>query len=140
MAKLEYKSDVWRSSHTLRQFLDVIRHLIIVVATVVALYFMWKIHWLLATVAALPVYILLLNLVGFLTLPLYGLAAYAWYSLTPDGRIASEMLERIKKGEIVELHDSPDTATAEADETCRQYGMDKNPQPEQQTEAVHSLD
>lgn len=125
MAKLEYKSDVWRSSDTLRQFLDAIRHLIIFIATITTLYFIWKIHWLLAIVVALPVYIILLNLVGFLTLPLYGLAIYAWYSLTPDGRAASEMLDNIMK-----RGGNSDSETSEADEACGQPEIDENPKPE----------
>jgi hypothetical protein len=106
MAKLEQKSDVWRSSDNLRQFLDVVRHLIIIIATTVCLYSVWKIYWLIAIIVALPVYIIILNLVGFLTLPLYGLAGYAWYRLTSDGKAASEMLKHINKSEPINLDDS----------------------------------
>ena len=134
MAKLEYKPDIWRSSDNLRQFLDVIRHLIIFIATITTLYFIWKIHWLLAIIVALPVYIIVLNLVGFLTLPIYGLAIHAWYSLTPDGRVASEMLDNIMKRE-----GNSNTETSEANETRGKPDMDKNPKPEKQTAAVNKL-
>jgi hypothetical protein len=105
MANLEYKSDPLHSWDTIRQVLDVIRHLIIVTSTVVIVYLIWNIYWFLALVAAIPAYILLLNLFGFLTLPLYGLIAYAWSSLTPEGKGMSQMWKRVEKGETEALRE-----------------------------------
>jgi len=77
------KSAVWL-------FSDFIRHLLIVAGTIAVLYFLWKIHWLLAPLAALPVYILMVNLVGFITLPLY--------ILTPEHAVAAKAYKAIEKG------------------------------------------
>lgn len=92
MANLESKLNkllFWRS------LLDTIRDLIILTTTVIAVCLIWKIHWLLAIVAAAPVYILMLIVVGFLTLPLYALAGYAC------GFTMSEILDNDMKGEAV---------------------------------------
>ena len=103
MTKLESKSDPFRSWKTIGQFLDVIRHVIIITTTIMTIYFIWEIHWFLAIVLAFPTYILLLNLFGFLTIPLYALIAYVWSSITPAGKATSEMLKRVKNGETESL-------------------------------------
>ena len=50
---------------------DFLRHILVFGGTVVAVQFLWKINWLLGATSAIPIFILLLNLFGFLTLPLY---------------------------------------------------------------------
>ena len=66
-----------------KALLDVIRNLLILAATVYATFLIWQWHWIAALVACIPVYIVMLNLFGFLTLPLY--------LLTPEVRRAKEM-------------------------------------------------
>lgn len=55
--------------------LDAVRHITIVVTTGEIVYHIWTLNLVLAILAVLPVYILILNLIGFLTWPLYFLAA-----------------------------------------------------------------
>lgn len=105
MTKLESKSDPFHSWNTIRQFLDVIRHVIIITATIMTIYFLWKIHWLLAIVVVFSTYILLVNVFGFLTLPLYALIPYGWSSLTPEGKAMSEKWKRLEKGETEPLRE-----------------------------------
>ncbi len=50
---------------------DIIRWALIIVATIFLVKGLWKVHWILGLVFAVPVYLLFLNLFGFLTLPLY---------------------------------------------------------------------
>lgn len=53
-------------------FWDLLRHLLITIATVIVVYVLWtRIHWLLAVILLFPVYVVMLNFFGFLTLPLY---------------------------------------------------------------------
>lgn len=58
-----------KSSFT--KILDFTRNLLIVLTTLYLLTFLWKWHWIYAIVGAIPIYIILLNIFGFLTLPLY---------------------------------------------------------------------
>ena len=51
--------------------LDVIRNVLILIGTGFLVFLMWKWHWIAAVIATIPVYIVMMNLVGFLTLPLY---------------------------------------------------------------------
>jgi Flp pilus assembly protein TadD len=72
-------------------FWDFIRHLLILVSTVVALYFLWiRINWVLAIIVAIPVYIVMRIIFGFLTLPLY--------VLTPETMVCSMALKAADKG------------------------------------------
>ena len=74
-------------------FWDLIRYLLIITSTIIITYFLWtKVHWLLAVVFVIPVYIVMLNLFGFLTLPLY--------YFTPERRTASNTMDAIEKGDI----------------------------------------
>ena len=52
--------------------LDVLRYLLIAVSTLYATFLIWQWHWIAAVLALFPVYVILLNLFGFLLLPLYG--------------------------------------------------------------------
>jgi hypothetical protein len=101
MIELKNRLGQYRSSYTTHKFLNTIRYLIVVPATVISLSFIGKIHWLLAVAAALPVYILLLNLVGILIVPfyclMYCLIAYVSSSLNSDGKVGSEISKTIEK-------------------------------------------
>ncbi|MBW8041373.1 MAG: hypothetical protein FVQ85_15425 [Planctomycetes bacterium] len=59
--------------------LDFVRHIIAIAGVAVGVRMLWNIYWLLGIIAAWPILVLLMNLVGFLTLPLY-------HHLTPEGR------------------------------------------------------
>jgi len=75
MVHAETRSSTWR-------FLDVAREIAIILGTLKIVSLIWGIGWMLAVIAALPIYAVVMNLVGFLTLPLY------WYC-TPEYRTAS---------------------------------------------------
>ena len=66
-----------------KSFLDAVRHVLILGAWGYATFLLWQWHWIAALVACVPVYIVMLNLVGFATLPLY--------LLTPEVRQARQM-------------------------------------------------
>jgi len=66
-----------------KPLLDVVRNVLILAATSYATFLIWQWHWIAALVACVPVYVVMLNLFGFLTLPLY--------LLTPEVRQAREM-------------------------------------------------
>lgn len=51
--------------------LDLLRHALVLAATAYATYGIWKWNWIAAVVTVIPVYVIVLNLLGFLTLPLY---------------------------------------------------------------------
>ena len=73
-------------------FWDFIRHLLIIIGTFTVLYFLWtRVHWLLAIILILPVYIVVLNFFGFLTLPLY--------FFTPERRAYSNAEKALIKGD-----------------------------------------
>jgi hypothetical protein len=52
-------------------FFDFIRWFWILGATGYAVKWLWSIHWALGLFLALPVFIISINVIGFLTLPLY---------------------------------------------------------------------
>jgi len=58
---------------------DVIRNILILIATIYVLSLLWQWHWLSAVVGAIPIYVLIMNIIGFLTLPVY--------LLTPENRL-----------------------------------------------------
>jgi hypothetical protein len=62
---------------------DVVRYVLILAATSYATFLIGQWHWIVAVLACVPVYIVALNLFGFLTLPLY--------LLTPEVRQARDM-------------------------------------------------
>jgi hypothetical protein len=66
-----------------RALLDVVRNLLVLAATGYGTVLVWRWNWIAAIVACIPIYIVMLNLFGFLTLPLY--------ALTPEVRRAREM-------------------------------------------------
>lgn len=73
-------------------FFDIIRYIFIFSGTGFVLYFICKYNWVLAVIAAIPVFIIMLNLFGFLTLPLY--------LLTPESRAGSKTFRSLDKGDI----------------------------------------
>jgi hypothetical protein len=71
--------------------LDLIRYGLILVATAYATFLIWRWHWLAALVACFPVYLIMLNLFGFLTLPLY--------ALTPESRRIRRQFKGFEKSD-----------------------------------------
>ena len=51
--------------------LDNIRYLLILAASCYAVILIWRWNWIVALIAAIPVFKIMWNLVGFLTFPLY---------------------------------------------------------------------
>jgi hypothetical protein len=72
--------------------LDVIRNALILIAAGFLVFLIWKWHWIAAMLAAIPVYIVMMNLVGFLTLPLY--------MLTPENRLKAKALRAFQAGDF----------------------------------------
>lgn len=72
--------------------LDIVRNLLALGAAGGVVFLIWKWNWIVALVAAIPLYIVMVNLAGFLTLPLYG--------LTPENRLGRRMMEAIKDGDF----------------------------------------
>lgn len=73
-------------------FWDFIRHLLIMTCTFVVTYFLWtRVHWALAVILILPIYIVMLNFFGFLTLPLY--------YFTPERKAYSSAEKALIKGD-----------------------------------------
>jgi hypothetical protein len=70
--------------------LDSLRHIIILAATGYTTFAIWRWSWIAAALALIPVYIIMLNVFGFLTLPLY--------LLTPETRHVREMERAILSG------------------------------------------
>jgi hypothetical protein len=70
-------------------FLDLLRNALIIAATGYVTFKLWNWHWIIAVIAVIPVYVVMLNLFGFLTLPLY--------LLTPETRRAREMERALLK-------------------------------------------
>lgn len=69
--------------------LDTIRWGLIIGATVAAVEWLWKVHWIVGLVLAIPVFVVFLNVFGFLTLPLY--------TLTREARIARKRLKEFEE-------------------------------------------
>ena len=61
---------------------DVIRNALVLIATGFLVFLIGKWHWIAAVLAAIPVYVVMLNLFGFLTLPLY--------MLTPEKKLMAK--------------------------------------------------
>ncbi len=72
-------------------FLDIFRNLLILAATSYVVFLIWKWNWIVALIAAIPVYVIMLNLVGFLTLPLY--------LFTPENRLTAKAFKALRKGD-----------------------------------------
>lgn len=74
-------------------FLDIVRHLIEIGGTVTVIYLSWTlVHWLLAFILAIPIYLAVSSFVDFLVVPLY--------LLTPENRSLSKVLYAIEDGDF----------------------------------------
>jgi hypothetical protein len=60
--------------------LDFLRHILTFAGTAVVAWYLWKINWIIGAISIFPVFILLLNIIGFLTLRIY--------DITPESRAA----------------------------------------------------
>jgi hypothetical protein len=75
--------------------LDILRHLLIIGSTAYIISMIWNWNWIVALIAAVPLYIVMLNLIGFLTLPLY--------AFTPEKRLLRKGHKAIKAGDFETL-------------------------------------
>jgi ABC-type multidrug transport system fused ATPase/permease subunit len=73
-------------------FLDILRNVLILIATGYIVFFIWKWNWIIALIAAIPIYIVMLNLFGFLTLPLY--------AFTPENRLKAKALKAFENSDV----------------------------------------
>lgn len=73
-------------------FFDIVRHLLILSGTCYVIFLIWKWNWIVALIAAIPVYIVMLNLFGFLTLPIY--------TFTPEHRLRIKAFKSLENGEF----------------------------------------
>lgn len=71
--------------------LDVLRHLLIIGATMYIVSRIWIWQWVVALIAAIPIYVIILNIIGFLMLPLY--------SLTPETRLGGKIMKAYQNGD-----------------------------------------
>ncbi len=67
--------------------LDFMRHLFSFGGTAIIAWYLWRIDWRIGAIVILPVFFLLLNTIGFLTLRMY--------DVTPEARIAKDALKSI---------------------------------------------
>lgn len=74
------------------KFLDISRNLLILGATGYTVFLIWKWFWIVALIAAIPVYIIMLNLFGFLTLPLY--------AITPENILKAKAFKALENGDM----------------------------------------
>jgi hypothetical protein len=72
--------------------LDIIRNLVILAATGHYVARVWSWNWFAGLAAAVPIYVIMLNLVGFATLPLY--------LFTPENRMKARILKALKNGDL----------------------------------------
>ena len=72
--------------------LDVLRNLLILAATGYVTVLVWRYNWIIALLGLLPVYVVFLNVFGFLTLPLY--------RFTPENRLKAKMYQAIASGDL----------------------------------------
>ena len=89
-------------------FFDIIRHLLILSGTCYVVFLVWQRNWLVAVIAAIPIYLILLNLIGFLTLPLY--------VLTPESRLAAKASKALEKGDF-------ETAKTLSDKFAKEFNV-----------------
>lgn len=71
---------------------DTIRYLLIFSSTIIILYYIGKYNLLLAIISAIPVFIIMLNLIGFLTLPLY--------FFTPERKAVQKITQSLNKDDM----------------------------------------
>jgi len=61
-----------------KRFCDILRWSLIIAATAFGVKWLWAFHWLLGLTLSVPAFILFMNVVGFLTLPLYAITIEGW--------------------------------------------------------------
>lgn len=71
-----------KSSFTIT--LDIIRNLLIIAITIYLLIIIWKWNWIVAIICSIPIYVIIMNIIGFISLPLY--------YLTPEHRKSKQVL------------------------------------------------
>jgi hypothetical protein len=67
--------------------LDFLRHILTFAGTAAIAWYLWKIDWRIGAISILPVFILLLNIIGFLTLRVY--------DITPEASAARKARESL---------------------------------------------
>jgi hypothetical protein len=72
--------------------LDIIRHLLILAATGYLVFLTWRWNWIVGLIAVIPIYVVMLNLVGFATLPLY--------MLTPENKLKAKAFKAFQNGDF----------------------------------------
>ena len=72
--------------------LDWVRHLLILSGTSCVVIAVWRYSWIVAILVTIPIYVIMLNLCGFLTLPLY--------LFTPENRMKARMLRAAQRGDL----------------------------------------
>ncbi len=109
-------------------FLDLVRYLLIIAATSYTVFLIWKWNWIVALVAIVPVFIVMLNLIGFLTL--------AIYSLTPENRLKRKGMKAFLDGDF-------ETGKALTDEFVERFHVNvsgTSQVPRKQKRAIEGLD
>lgn len=86
-------------------FFDIVRYILILSGTCYILSLIGEHSSVFGLLAALPVYVIMLNVFGFLTLPLY--------SFTPENRAKSKMLNAMQKGDFESAKTQTDTFVRE---------------------------
>ena len=86
------KNTTDKSSFTI--ILDIIRNILILAISGYIVYLLWNWHWLAAIIGAIPIYIIVMNIIGFITLPLY--------LLTPENRLLKKTSKAMNRGDIQE--------------------------------------
>lgn len=71
------------------RLLDLVRYALILLGTAYLTYWLWQWHWIAGLVGCIPIFVIFVNVVGFLTLPLY--------ALTPEASEIRREEEELKK-------------------------------------------
>ncbi len=80
---------------------DTVRYVLIFSCTGVLLYYIGRYSIIFAIVAAVPIFIIMLNLIGFLTLPLY--------FFTPEGKASRDIFRSLDKGDMASFREQVKT-------------------------------
>jgi hypothetical protein len=99
-------------------FLDILRNMLILIATGYAVFLTWNWNWIIALIAAIPIYIVMLNLFGFLMLPLY--------AFTPENRLKAKALEAFENGDFEKGKTLTDEITKKFNVNVPDESLNKN--------------
>jgi len=83
--------------------LDILRNVVILVVTIYAVFLIWRWNWIIAMIAAIPVYIVSLNVFGFLSLPLY--------AFTPENRLKAKAFKAFENSDFEKAKNLIDEST-----------------------------